>query len=155
MRNVSPQVFLVAKTELGNGLDEYLSTIGSPDWTPDPEVSGGENLVEAAGKMCYRSWQPHDPAKPDCSNPNVGRVREGNRSYLGNVIRMGHGSILEHVSMSFIAHNVSRVVTHELVRHRAGTAFSQESLRYVRLKDLKIWLPPEARENEKVERIFS
>jgi len=34
-------------------------------------------------------------------------------------------------------------LTHELVRNRIGNAFSQESLRYVRLTDLRFWLPPE------------
>ena len=38
--------------------------------------------------------------------------------------------------------NVSRVFTHELVRHRAGSAFSQESLRYVRLTDIGFRVPP-------------
>jgi thymidylate synthase ThyX len=33
--------------------------------------------------------------------------------------------------------------THELVRHRAGTAISQESLRYVRPREIDIWLPPD------------
>ena len=42
-------------------------------------------------------------------------------------------------------HNVSRVATHELVRHRAGVAVSQESLRFVRLDDLPFWFPEWAR----------
>ena len=42
---------------------------------------------------------------------------------------------------SFVLHNVSRVVTHELVRHRPGTAVSQESLRFVRLTDIPFWFP--------------
>jgi thymidylate synthase (FAD) len=132
-------------------LRRYLADIGEPDWTADPAVSGGENLIEAAGRMCYRSWQAYDPEKPDGTNPNVTRVRRGNAAYLANVLASGHGSILEHVSMTVIMRNVSRVLTHELVRHRAGMAYSQESLRYVRLDDLAVWLPkaldgnPEAR----------
>src|SRR6202035_707536 len=43
---------------------------------------------------------------------------------------------------SFALRNVSRVMTHELVRHRAGSAFSQESLRYVRLADIGFRVPP-------------
>jgi len=31
--------------------------------------------------------------------------------------------------------------THEICRHRVGCAISQESLRYVRLTDLSVWLP--------------
>jgi len=143
-----PKVYLVAKTQLmPEGLDAYLNDIGNPDWEPEPGVSDGENLVEAAGRMCYRSWQPYDPAKPEATNPNVGQVRRGNERYLANVLKSGHGSILEHVNMTFICRHVSRVFTHELVRHRAGMAYSQESLRYVRLDDLSFWMPEAARNN--------
>lgn len=153
MRFVTPTVFLVAKSEFANaGLQAYLQEIGNPTWRPDSGVSDGENLIEAAGRMCYRSWQPYDPKKPDCSNPNVTRTREGNLEYIQNVIGHGHGSILEHVSLSFIAHNVSRVFTHELVRHRVGAAYSQESLRYVRLEDIKFWIPESLKSHPKFEK---
>jgi thymidylate synthase (FAD) len=150
-----PQVYLVAKTQLvAEGLNAYLQDIGNPEWKADPMVSGGENLIEAAGRMCYRSWQPYDPQKPEATNPNVTQVRRGNDHYVANVLKSGHGSILEHVSMTFICRNVSRVFTHELVRHRAGMAYSQESLRYVRLDDISFWLPDEAKTNPKVEAKF-
>ena len=45
----------------------------------------------------------------------------------------------------FVRRNGKPVVsgnTHELVRHRAGSAFSQESLRYVRLTDIGFRVPP-------------
>lgn len=50
--------------------------------------------------------------------------------------------------MTFICRNISRVFTHELVRHRAGCAYSQESLRYVRLTNLSFWVPPEGKQAE-------
>ncbi len=137
-----PAVYLVGKTTLcADGLAAFLADLGSPNWQTDPQVSDGENLIEVAGRMCYRSWQPYDPEKPAATNPNVGKIRTGNRDYLANVLAHAHGSILEHVNLTFICRGVSRVVTHELVRHRAGMAFSQESLRYVRLDDLGVWLP--------------
>ena len=125
MRTVeSPTVYLVAKTQLCEGIDEYLEDIGDPDWDSDqPGVSDGELLVEAAGRMCYRSWQAYDPEKPLATNPNVTKVRKGNKPYIGNVLDSRHGSILEHVNASFIFRDVSRVLTHELVRHRAGMAY--------------------------------
>jgi thymidylate synthase (FAD) len=144
----APSVYLVARTALvEEGLRAYLADIGAPEWGPDPAVSDGENLIEMAGRMCYRSWQPYDESKPEATNPNVSRVRRGNRPYLENVLRSGHGSVLEHVSLTFICRGVSRVFTHELVRHRAGMAYSQESLRYVRLDDLSLWLPEVVRGN--------
>ncbi len=149
MRSIEePKVYLVAKTQLvREGLENYLNDIGNPDWRPDVDVSDAENLIEAAGRMCYRSWQPYDPSKPEATNPNISQVRRGNERYIANVLKSGHGSILEHVNMTFICRNVSRVFTHELVRHRAGMAYSQESLRYVRLDDLSFWIPEAARNN--------
>lgn len=155
MKQVNPKVYLVGKTELvPGGLEEYLKDIGSPQWTPNPAVSGGENLIEAFGRMCYRSWQPYDEDKPEATNPNISKVRQGNDKYIGHVLESKHGSILEHVSMNFIIQNCTRVFTHELVRHRAGTAFSQESLRYVRLDDIRFWLPPEAQDNPEAKALF-
>jgi len=50
---------------------------------------------------------------------------------------------------------VSRVFTHELVRHRPGVAISQESLRFVRLDGLGQWLPTVIREDEGAVEIFA
>jgi thymidylate synthase (FAD) len=98
-----PKVYLVGKTDIvSEGMEEYLADIGGPDWFVEPRVSGGENLIEAAGRMCYRSWQPWDPNKPECSNPNVTKVREGNNKYMANIIKSGHGAVLEHVNLTFI-----------------------------------------------------
>ncbi len=150
-----PKVYLIAKTTLvSEGLDSYFRDIGSPQWRPDPDVSDAENLVEAAGRICYRSWQSYDPDKPQATNPNVTRVRMGNERYLGNILSSGHGSVLEHASMTFILAGVSRVLTHELVRHRAGMAYSQESLRYVRLDELDFWFPKALKGNEAARKKF-
>ena len=94
-----------------------------------------ELLVEFGGRSCYRSWEPG-------LNPNVRKIRTDQREYFANILRSGHGSVLEHANYSFALRNVSRVFTHELVRHRAGSAFSQESLRYVRLTDIGFRVPP-------------
>lgn len=142
MKVVSPKTYLLASTALDRSeLDLYLNDIGDPGWFADPRVSDAESLIEAAGRMCYRSWAPWDSEKPEATNQNVTKVREGNNVYLANIVRSGHGAVLEHANFTFIFRDVSRVFTHELVRHRAGMAYSQESLRYVRLKDLRFWLP--------------
>ena len=75
-------------------------------------------------------------------NKNVTKVREGNAQYLANINKSKHGAVLEHSTVNFIFHHVSRVLTHELVRHRPGVAISQESMRYVRLDDLKQYDDP-------------
>lgn len=136
MQQVTPKLFgPIAQTAIVHPapLHRYLDEVGAPEWTTS-HCDDAEKLIEVCGRACYRSF------KPDL-NPNVTRVREGNDTYLANILQSGHGSVLEHASATFVFHNVSRVFTHELVRHRVGTAMSQESLRYVRLTDLNIWFP--------------
>ena len=50
---------------------------------------------------------------------------------IGHILEVGHGSVLEHAAWNMIFTGVSRSLTHELVRHRAGWAYSQLSQRYV------------------------
>jgi thymidylate synthase (FAD) len=141
MRETTPQVFLIARPALDlDGLRGYLDAAGGASWldrrlAEDEVLNPGEMLAEFAGRACYRSWEPG-------LNPNVTRVRTDVREYLDNVLASGHGSVLEHANYTFAFRDVSRVFTHELVRHRAGSAFSQESLRYVRLTDIGFRIPP-------------
>jgi thymidylate synthase (FAD) len=145
---VKPKVFLVGETRVNDDqLQAYLEHVGAPNWKTDAP-SDGEKLCEVMGRLCYRSFEPG-------LNPNVTRVREGNAKYLGNIINVGHGSVLEHAMLNFIFADVSRVVTHELVRHRAGTAISQESLRFVRLDSLSAYVPMHIQENERGMEIFA
>lgn len=148
MEFVEPKVFLVGETRVvEEGLKAYLEHVGVPDWTTDAP-SDAERLCEVYGRLCYRSFEPG-------LNPNVTRVRKGNAVYLGHVLEVGHGSVIEHAVLNFIFADVSRVFTHELVRHRAGTAISQESLRFVRLDKLSAYVPTHIRENEKGMEIFA
>ncbi len=147
MKSVTPKVFLVGETRLvPEGVQAYLESVGAPDWTTDAPTDA-EGLTEVFGRLCYRSFKPG-------LNPNVSRVREGNSAYLGHVIEVGHGSVLEHAMLNFIFTDVTRVVTHELVRHRAGTAVSQESLRFVRLDSLAAYIPMHIQENEEALTVY-
>lgn len=83
-------------------------------------------------------------------NPNVKKVRTDQDEYLEHILESGHGSVLEHANFTFVFHNVSRVFTHELVRHRAGTAISQESMRFVRLEEIPFWFPEWAQEDQEL-----
>ena len=145
MRNVQPEVFLVARPAIDyDQLAAYLREVGGEGWLERLDrgelASDAENLAEFAGKMCYRAWEPG-------LNPNVRRVRNDHEAYLQNILKQAHGSVLEHASFTFVLHNISRVLTHEIVRHRPGTAVSQESLRFVRLDDIPFWFPDWARED--------
>ncbi|MCA1709831.1 MAG: FAD-dependent thymidylate synthase, partial [Actinobacteria bacterium] len=142
MRETEPSVYLVARPSVNvEGMRQYLEDVGGAAWLDRRLEEGqgspnaGELLVEFGGRMCYRSWEPG-------LNPNVTRVRRDQGEYFANLLRSLHGSVFEHANYSFAFRNVSRVFTHELVRHRAGSAFSQESLRYVRLTEIGFRIPP-------------
>lgn len=147
MRRVKPQVFLIGETRVvQEGLAAFLNHLGVPDWSSGAS-SDVEMMPEIMGRLCYRSFAPG-------LNPNVRKVRESNRAYLENIIKTKHGSVLEHSQVNFIFAYVSRVFTHELVRHRVGVGISQESLRYVRLDNLGLWLPTVIREDSEAMEIF-
>lgn len=85
-------------------------------------------IPEIAGRVCYQSF----------TKPRPG----GNQAYLERILSEGHGSVLEHASIGFIIHGVSRSLTHELIRHKAGTAVSELSQRFVNACDLGFVVPP-------------
>src|SRR5213078_1170344 len=85
-------------------------------WQTDTEVAG-EHLAEVAGRLCYMSF----------ARPRPG----GNHAYIGHILEVGHGSVLEHAVFNLIVAGVSRSFTHELIRHRAGFGYSQLSQRFV------------------------
>ena len=92
------------------------------------ESTDGERLAEFAGRLCYMSQR----------NPASRSTRE----YLENIKKQGHGSVLEHANYSLLFEGVSRSLTHELVRHRAGFAYSQLSQRYVDESAAQFVVPP-------------
>ena len=126
-------VYLIGETQLN--WEELNRFLEGRDWEADT-ASDAEILCEVMGRVCYDSFDAHN-------NQNITRTRKGNKEYLANVIAQGHESVLEHASVSFVFTGVSRVFTHELVRHRVGCAVSQESLRYVRLNPSTIQLVSE------------
>ena len=134
MEFVTPKVFHLAGTALDPvGVQGYLTEIGASEWTTDTE-SDGEKLIEIAGKSCYKSF--HEDL-----NANLTRVRTNNNAkYLENILNVKHGSVIEHVCDTYAYVGVSRVFTHETVRHRLA-GYSQESLRFVRLTELKAYFP--------------
>jgi thymidylate synthase (FAD) len=112
-----PTVYLVGRQVIDEaGLARFLADHNVATWETDTVVAG-ERLSEIAGRLCYMSF----------ARPRPG----GNQAYLGHILEVGHGSVLEHSVWDFIFTGVSRSLTHELVRHRAGWGFSQLSQRYV------------------------
>jgi thymidylate synthase (FAD) len=112
-----PRVYLVGRQQIDDGaLARFLADEHVQHWTTDTDEAG-EKLVEVAGRLCYLSF----------AKPRPG----GNSAYIGHILEVGHGSVLEHAVFNFIITGVSRSFTHELVRHRAGFGYSQLSQRFV------------------------
>lgn len=98
-------------------------------YTPD-----AEKLIASAAKLCY-------------SSVGVDKIEdklndESTNKFLDMLMGMGHESPIEHVSFTFAAEGVSRVLTHQLVRHRIGCSYSQQSQRYVKLDQFEYIIPP-------------
>ena len=111
-----PSVYVVGKQVIPDAeLDRFLADHGV-SWESDSEIAA-EVLTETAGRVCYMSF----------AKPRPG----GNSAYLTHIKEVGHGSVLEHAVWNFVITGVSRSLTHELVRHRAGFGYSQLSQRYV------------------------
>ena len=145
---IEPRVFLIGESKVNQeGLSALLAHLGAPDWSSDAK-SDIELLSEVYGRACYKSFGTE-------LNPNISRVRRTSKSYLKNILEKGDGSVLEHGVANFFFADVSRVFTHELCRHRVGTAISQESLRFVRLTDLNWYAPTCIAESPEAMTIFA
>src|ERR1700752_15845 len=139
MIDTTPKVFLISEPSvLVSQMLDYLCEVGGEEWYErvivptlesygDFSSSGAVELVEFCGRLCYRSWKPG-------LNKNVTKIREDTGQYLLNILTTRHGSVIEHAHFTFVFHDVSRVFTAEMNRHRHPN-ISEQSLRYVRLDD--------------------
>ncbi len=126
-----PKVTLLAR-------QQYL---GHPDinWESDSDIAAQE-LVEFAGRLCYLSFGAESGV---AGGHKTIKGRTSNKEYIENVMTVKHGSVLEHAVFTFLFEGISRALTHELVRHRAGFAYSQLSQRFVDESNISFVLPPE------------
>jgi thymidylate synthase (FAD) len=124
-----PRLTLLSRPEFTEPAHLPVSWLG--------EGTGGERLAEFAGRLCYMSQ----------GNP----AKRPTREYLENIKKQGHGSVLEHANYSILVEGVSRSLTHELVRHRAGFAYSQLSQRYVDESNACFVVPPAVIGDDKLE----
>lgn len=106
-------------------ITRYLRGNGSP-----------EELLEYAGRVCYRSESRGDPG-----------------TFLRARIREGHESLIEHAAATFEISGVSRACTHQLVRHRIAS-YSQESQRYIDMSNPEWALPPSIAENPQARAVW-
>ena len=127
-----PMVFVVGITApFFVGFRDYLNYRGVGWNRSDPITETPEAVVEAAGRVCYQSW----------NNPG-GKSRE---EYIQqSIIEHEHGSVLEHMWFNCLVADLPRSSQLELVRHGDGTAFSFESTRFTD-KHLRFVIPPKIR----------
>ncbi len=106
-------------------------------YTPNADA-----ICAAAGNSCYSS----KPASEIMGGIDSERI-------LSKVVGMGHHSVVEHATFTFSVEGVSRALTHQLVRHRIAS-FSQQSQRYVSLKDPSYVRPHTVENNPDASKIF-
>jgi thymidylate synthase ThyX len=128
-----PKVFLVGYSVADMpGIEAYLRYTKQEDFIDTLEaaknegVDSAEALVSMFAKLCYKSLTLD-------KNSNISRVRSIPDNIAG-IQKSAHGSVFEHISLNFLITDCSRILTHELCRHRVGTAFSQTSGRYCRIE---------------------
>lgn len=138
---VDPRTFFLGATEVDrDGLAEYLTYTGQESFLEEFDVAVAEGvhsglaLCSFFAKLCYAALTTE-------KNENISRVRSIPDNIAGTIDH-AHFSVFEHCFLNFVTTDCSRVFTHELVRHRVGTAFSQTSGRYVRTDRLRMVLDP-------------
>ena len=125
-----PRVYLVTRPVVDWAqVAAFLEEEGLP---PIPEsIRAGEDdsaaVIEISARLCYMSF---------------GRGRRDITEFINNLLSSKDGSVFEHVNYGFVFTGVSRSLTHELVRHRAGFAYSQRSQRYVDETGSPFVIPP-------------
>ena len=95
-------------------------------------------LIYTACRTCYSELEP-DEIFRRAVDGQVDPAKQ--QKLIQGVIESGHGSTIEHVVFTFGISGVSRTLSHQLVRHRAGVAFDQQSQRYVTFKGASTMLP--------------
>lgn len=135
-----PTMNLEGLADFLNGFDESLhfsEYLDDPNRLPD-----GAQLCKVAGQLCYMSF-----GRGRTFNENAER-------YFNNLKSSGHGSVFEHANYSVLLYGISRSVTHELIRHRAGFSYSQLSQRYVSGRMLRFVERPEYSSDEQLHAQF-
>ncbi len=128
---------------LAGFLDGFDPSLNFSEYLTDPTtLPDGAQLCKIAGQVCYMSFGPKRTSNAQA------------KKYFDNLKSSGHGSVFEHANFSLLLYGISRSVTHELVRHRAGFAFGQLSQRYVSGRMLRFVERPEYRADEQLHMQF-
>jgi thymidylate synthase (FAD) len=144
----TPGVHLIARPDTNlNSVASFLAGFDSDlnfgDYLNDPtKIDAGAQLMKFAGQACYASF-----GMKRTKNDDAGK-------YFEHIKQSGHGSVFEHANYSLFVYGISRSLSHELVRHRAGVGVSQLSQRYVSGAVLRFVERPEYQNDEKLHARF-
>lgn len=105
-----------------------------------------EFLVSGAARLCYS-----DANIDDLLNKIA---NEEQNNFIEKLLNSGHESPLEHVTFTFGIEGISRVTSHQLVRHRIGVSFSQKSQRYVNESQFDYIIPESIKKNKNLESYY-
>lgn len=97
-------------------------------YTPEPDKT-----VAMSARLCYSAI--------GAAQLEEKMSDEAAAKLVHKLVSMGHFSPIEHVSFTFAIEGVSRVLTHQLVRHRIAS-YSQQSQRYVAEHNFENIMPP-------------
>jgi len=144
----TPGVAVISKPQvnvqnLAGFLEGFSPELNFRQYLDDPtDLPAGAAVCKAAGQLCYASFGPKRTYNADAAR------------YFDNIKESGHGSVLEHANYTLAFYGISRSVTHELVRHRAGVGVSQISQRYVSGRVLRFVERPEYADIEELHSAF-
>ena len=92
-----------------------------------------EELGQDISNMAFETYQQGGEERDVIDGMN--EITNKHWNLVKKVLDSGHQSIAEHVYFTFAIEGISRACSHQLVRHRAGIVFSQQSQRYVEIKE--------------------
>jgi len=112
------------------------------NYTRDPE-----KIVAQSARLCYSALGIEE-LREKLSDESIIKL-------VKKIMKLGHYSVLEHATFTFAIEGISRVTSHQLVRHRLAS-FSQQSQRYVKInkKGFPYIIPKSIEKDEKLAKIF-
>lgn len=124
-------------------VEEFLAAMSQEgtSWKRSQGAKDTEELIEIAGRICYFSFGDNQST-------------HSNIEFIRHLMKMGHDSVLEHVSWTFLVTGVSRALTHQLVRHRIGISFSQLSQQFHDETNAQFVRPEQLRANPDLQTIW-
>jgi len=112
------------------------------NYTKDPE-----KIVAQSARLCYSASGIDELKEKLTDKSSINLIKK--------IIKLGHYSVLEHATFTFAIEGITRVTSHQLVRHRLAS-FSQQSQRYVKInkEGFPYIIPKSIAKDEKLNKIF-